>query len=157
DLSSMAGAPAAASGGLAALADTATGALEAYYMGVDQHVHQLQWSGSSWHTFDVSGYLGATPAVTGQGTLISLINTLSNSLELYYVGTDQHVHQISWNAGTGYRTSDITLTAGSLNIVSGGTVSGLFDTLASAVDVFYVGTDHRVHELQWKSATGWHD
>jgi len=158
DLSSMAGAPAAASGGLTALVDTATGTLEAYYIGVDYHVHQLQWGGSSgWHTFDVSGFLGAPAAVIGQSTLTSLVNTVTNSLELYYLGADQHVHQISWNASTGYRTADITITAGSLNVLSGGTITALLDTLASAVDVFYVASDHRVHELQWKSATGWHD
>jgi hypothetical protein len=138
--------------------DTVTGALEIYYIGMDQDIHQLQWSGSSgWHTFDVSAYTGAAPATIGQGTLTSFINTLSSSLELYYVGTDQHVHQASWNASSGWHTADITITAGSMNILSGGTITGLLDSLASAVDVFYVGTDHRVHELQWKPSTGWHD
>ena len=158
DLSSFTGAPAAASGGLTALVDSVTGALEAYYVGADQDIHQLQWSGSSgWHTFDVSLNTHAAPATIGQGTLTSLVDTLTSSLKLYYVGTDQHVHEVSWNASTGYRTADITATAGSLNILSGGTITSLFDTLASAVDVFYVGTDHRVHELQWKPTTGWHD
>jgi hypothetical protein len=125
---------------------------------MDQDIHQLQWSGSSgWHTFDVTAYLGATQAVIGQGTLTSLVDTLTNSLKLHYVGTDQHVHEVSWNASTGYRTADITATAGSLNILSGGALTSLLDSLASAVDVFYVGTDHRVHELQWKPSTGWHD
>jgi hypothetical protein len=148
----------AATGGLTALVDTLTGALEVYYVGTDQDIHQLQWSGSSgWHTFDVSAYTGAAPAVIGQGTLTSLINTQSSSLELYYVGTDQHVHQASWSAANGWHTADITTTAGAPTIVSGGTVTGLNDTLGSAVDVFYVGADHRVHELQWKSSIGWHD
>lgn len=158
DLYSFAPHPAAASGGLTALVDSVTGALEAYYVGTDQHVHQLQWGGSSgWHTFDVSAYLGATPAVIGQGTLTSMVDTLSNSLKIYYVGTDQHVHEISWNASSGYHTADITATAGSFNILSGGAITSMPDTLASAVDVFYVATDHRVHELQWKPSTGWHD
>jgi len=96
--------------------------------------------------------------MTGQGTLTSFIDTLTSSLELYYVCTDQRVHQASWNAGTGWHSADINTTAaGSTNILSGGTITSLLDTLASAVDVFYVGTDHRVHELQWKNSTGWHD
>jgi hypothetical protein len=159
DLSAMASAPAASPGGLTALVDTLTGALEVYYVGTDRHLHQLQWSGSSgWHTFDVSANTGAAAAAIGQGTLTSFIDMLNSALELYYVGTDQHVHQASWNASTGWHTADITTTAaGSTNILSGGAITGLLDSLASAVDVFYVGTDHRVHELQWKSSTGWHD
>lgn len=158
DLSAMAGAPAASAGGVTALVDTVDGALEVYYVGTDQHVHQLQWSGSSgWHTFDVSSYLGATAAVAGLGTLTSMINNISSALEIYYVGTDQHVHQLSWSASNGWRTADITVTAGAMNIIGNGRLSSLSDTLSTASDVFYAGTDQHVHQLQWKSATGWHD
>lgn len=147
--------PAPANAGLTVLVDSLNFRNEAYYVGTDQHIHQFYWvNGVCWCTFDVSAFTGAPPAALGGG-ITSVVDTLNNQLEVYYVSTDQHVWQLGWNAANGWFKFDVTAFTGAPLVISGGALTSLVDTLDSGLEVYYLGNDQVIHQLQWTAANGW--
>jgi hypothetical protein len=144
-----------ASGGLTGVVDTTlTHSLQLFYVGADLHVEQIAWNNSSgWATFDVGGYVGAPDAQPGV-QLTSLVNPIAHTLEIYYLGTDQHIHQLAWNASFGWYTEDVNVLTGApaASLFSGPTA--VVDTLNSFIEIFYAGTDGHIHQLGW-NPNGW--
>jgi hypothetical protein len=160
DISALAGAPVAGQGAaVTSFSDTVIGALEAYYVDANQHVRQLTWSnnGTGWHTFDISGLAGAPNVATG-GALTGFVDTMFSQLELYYVATDQHVHQLTWsNNGTGWHTFDISALAGAPNVGTGGRLTGFVDTTFGTLEIYYADRSRHIRQLTWaNNGTGWH-
>src|SRR6266852_4346231 len=84
------------------------------------------------------------------GSLVAHINTIANIDEVFYIGTDQHVHEF-WNSAGVWHAADLTAVAGGPNASLGSTIAAQINTIASTDEVFYIGTDRHVHQL-WNSA-----
>jgi hypothetical protein len=125
-------------------------------VGTDQHVYQLIWNpNSGWAAYDISALAGAPLAAVGPGALTCFIDAVNNAPEVYYVGTDQHVHQLIWAPFTGWNHNDITAATGAPNVTSSGGITGLFDSINNFLEIYYVATDQHVHQLLWSSSTSW--
>ena len=154
DPTAAAGAPNAASGSsLAVHVNTITNTDEVFYLGTDQHVHQLWQSSGVWHAANPTAAAGAPNAVSGSRVVVQ-VNTIANTDEVFYLGTDQHVHELWQSAGV-WHAADPTAAAGAPNAVSGSSLVAHINTIASTDEVFYLGSDQHVHEL-WASGGVWH-
>ncbi len=160
DLSVLTGGVNVANGGsLTSFLDTMNPDRMVFYVGSDQHVHDLEWSnnGAGWHNFDLSTLTGGV-AVANGGSLTSFLDTMNPSRMIFYVGSDQHVHDLEWsNNGAGWHNFDLSALTGGVNVANGGSLTSFLDTMNPDRMVFYVGSDQRVHDLEWSNnGTGWH-
>ena len=114
-----------------------------FYVGTDQHVHQLSWNTQAWADQDLSRSTGGPLALAGSG-----ISSFGDDLgeHVFYVGNDQRVHQLFWNTTV---WADQDLSAGGPLVVAGSGISSFADNLGE--HVFYVGTDQHVHQLYWNT------
>jgi hypothetical protein len=153
DATADAGAPYASGSGLTSLFDTISGrnTADVFYLATDQHVHILGFSGS-WHTTDVTARAGAPNARAGS-TLTSLLDTTRGTLDVFYLGNDDHVHVLYFNDS--WHTMDATADAGAPD-ANGSVLTSLFDTISgrNTADVFYLATDQHVHILGFNGS--WH-
>ena len=100
-------------GRLAVQVDTITHTAEAYFIGTNQHVYELWWNGV-WHTADVTAAAGA-PVATAGSPLAVQVDTITNTVEAYFIGTNQHVYELWWNGV--WHTADVTAAAGAPNAI----------------------------------------
>ena len=130
------------------------------YLGADGNVWFF-WNSTSnsattsgWHNSSLSGIAGAAAAASAT-QLYSYIDG-SNNQDVFYVGTDGHVHQLWWN-GDPWKTADLTTATGGANAVAG----TLFTRPNGGTGMVYVGTDGNVWFL-WNSSgntattSAWH-
>ena len=111
DLTLSTGGPIAATGtSLATEVNTLNNEVELYFLGNDQTVQELWWN-SVWHSADPSGSAGAPKATTGS-PLVSLVNTLANSVQVHFVSTDDHVHEVYTWDWTNWYGGDVMLDSG---------------------------------------------
>jgi hypothetical protein len=123
-----------------------------YYIGSNQHVEQLVWTGSGWANNDLSANAGASVLPAANSGLTSLY--FSSADRVYYIGTNQHVEQLTWT-GSGWANYDLTAAAGTaeLALATGGITSLYFNT---ADHVYYIGANQHIHELMW-TGSAWID
>jgi 3D (Asp-Asp-Asp) domain-containing protein len=154
DPTAAAGAPAAASGSpVKVQINTIANTDEVFYLGTDSHVHELWSSAGVWHAADPTAAAGAPAAVSGSA-IAAQINTIANTDEVFYLGTDLHVHEL-WSSAGVWHAADPTAAAGGPSAVSGSPVAAQINTIATTDEVFYLGTDQHVHQL-WYSGGIWH-
>jgi thermitase len=157
DLTILAGAPlAAANGGITSFLDTQSPDRVVAYVGSDQHVHDLEWAnnGQGWHTFDLTA-LTAGVAVASGGAITSHLDKAYSGRFIFYVGSDQHVHDLQWN-GQNWGNFDLTALTNGVAVANGGALTSFVNTINPADLVLYVGSDQHVHDLQWSNnGQGW--
>jgi hypothetical protein len=149
DVSALAGAPNAAAGTALAVM-TIDRDVEIYYLGSNQHVYQLQWNGT-WHSADVTAFAGAPNAAAGT-PLASQVDTVTNTIEVYYLGSNQHVYQLWWNGV--WHTADLTVFTGAPNAAAGSPLVSQIDTILNHPEVYYLGSNQHVYQLWWNGT--WH-
>jgi len=153
DLTAVAAAPNAISGSLVTTAaDTIGNTMDVEYIGTDQHVHQLWYSAGIWRHNDLTATTGAANA-SSNGGLVTNVNTFANTMEVDYLGTDGHVHQLWYNGF--WHTQDLTAAAAAPIAVSGSPITSAVDSIGNTMDVEYIGTDQHVHQL-WYSTGIWY-
>ncbi|HET9283740.1 MAG TPA: hypothetical protein VFR24_17435 [Candidatus Angelobacter sp.] len=173
DVTTASGAPNVASGNaVAGLLDTIgaatmfVGGQDLFYVAADLHIHHIfsnTVSNTAWHTDDITAASGAAPAVSGESVagFLDIIGTATGLLggqDVFYVGADQHIHNIFSNSA--WHTNDITVASGAPLAASGSSVAAFLDTVGAATglvggpDVFYVSTDQHIHNIFSNSA--WH-
>jgi hypothetical protein len=128
-----------------------------YFVGLDQHVHQI------WHDFSTGGFHDQDLTSNTPHSVLASVDTSLTGFSnadgeyVFYVGTDQDVHQLSFLFSTG-RMSDDNLTA-EANVpgsaVASCSTSNLhgYSPLTSfngpdGSYVYYVGASGVVHELK---------
>lgn len=159
DVTAAAVAPTAISGSpVVAHADTLANTDEVFYIGGNQHILELWWSGGVWNVSDVTTAAAAPVAASGS-SLSSHVDTIANADEVFYLGADSisgspHVHQLWWSAGV-WHTTDVTAASGAPLAVSGSPLASHDDTLAGTDEVFYLGSNQHVYELSWSNGV-WH-
>jgi hypothetical protein len=151
DDSQAAGAPLVAVGsGLTSLQGS-SGNIHVFYLGTDQHVHELIWtSGTTWTTFDDTK--AASAPLAASGSALTCLQGSSGHIHVYYFGADQHVHELIWNGGTSWSTFDPTNAAGAPLAASGSTLTTY---LNSSIYLYYIDTNRHLHQLKWTSGTIW--
>ncbi len=151
DLTASSGAPAAAANSsLAMEVDPLTKGVEIYFLGIDRHVRALSWAASAtgWHSSDPTAVAGAPNAATGSA-LASLYDPNSNTVQVDYLSTDQHIHQLSWN-GAGWSANDLTVAAiGAPIAATGSSLASEVNIYNNTVELYYIANDQTVQELSW--------
>ena len=107
--------------GLTSMLDTIYKTTDVFWLGTDQHVH-LDYFNGSWNTSDVTADAGAPPAAAGSA-LTSVLDTIYRTPDVFYVGTDQHVHILYFNGS--WHTTDLTAAIVRPQIAVGITQTGI--------------------------------
>ncbi|MGB9234058.1 MAG: hypothetical protein WCC04_06560 [Terriglobales bacterium] len=125
---------------------------EAFYLTSDaQDVEQL-W-GYNWAPNNLTVLANAQPATVGS-RLVGYIDPIAVSDNVFYQGTDQHVHLLTWSEAGGW-TEDTRLA----HAPAAAFASALTGHMtAAAEEIFFVGTNNHVYQLwRWsKNYDGWH-
>ncbi len=158
----LAGAPvAAADSALTTLADYGSSTIiHVFYLGADQHVHQLYWTGS-WHSADPTSLARAPVAVSGSA-LTSFLDG-SGVLHIFYLNSQNvqelNVQELYWNGAwhTDNATSQAGVPLAALAAVGSALTgfvnsSGIGDT---GMHVMYLGTNGHVYALHATSSPAW--
>ncbi|MBZ5531579.1 MAG: BACON domain-containing protein [Acidobacteriia bacterium] len=131
-----------------------------FYLGTDKHVHHIFEFPSGWQTDDLTALSGA-PAATFVSSLSTFLDASSATgarQNVYYIGSDQHVHHIFAFTSTGtWQTDDISAITGAPSASAGSSISSFLDRTfltGAAQAVFYFGTDGHVNHI-FGTATGW--
>ena len=75
-----------------------------FFIGTDNHVHELDIAGAGWDDHDLTTLAGAvapTPTTALTGYPLS-----NNSKHVFFIGTDNHVHEL-FIAGAGWADNDL--------------------------------------------------
>ena len=123
--------------------NTITHTVQVNYLDSAGHIHQLWWDGT-WNTNDLTSGTNAPIAATGS-SLATEVNTIANTVELYYIANDHTVKELWWDGV--WNTGNPS--AGAANAAVGSALVSLVNTRANTVQVHYIGTDDHVHELWW--------
>ena len=124
-----------------------------FFIGTDNHVHELFIDGGSWADNDLTALAGAVPptptsALTGY--------PLSNdSQHVFFIGTDSHVHELDIAAGGIWADNDLTTLAGAVAPTPSSALTG-YRLSDNSKHVFFIGTENHVHEL-FIAGAGWLD
>jgi hypothetical protein len=141
-----------------------------FYVGVDQHIHELAYTPSSLIEVDLINATRASvlPVVSLPIANLNVANTSTTCSappctareDVFYVGTNGHIYQISGIPGNccrypgddGYNWFWVDLTAAAGGPTNFGSV------LAASSDtggehVYYLGSDAHLHQLYWNNTT----
>jgi len=98
DLTSLAGAPVAASGSaLTGFIDSTTQYMHVFYLGTNQNVYELVYSGGAiWISYDVTSTAGAPVAASGSALtgFNKLVDVGDWGVHVMYLGTNGHVYAL---------------------------------------------------------------
>lgn len=145
DLTSFAGAPLAAPGtSIAANFNSIANTKEVEYLGNDQHVYQLWYSGT-WQIRDLTALAGA-PLAAPRSALTDTFNSTVNTQEVKYIGTDQHVYAFFYN-GLTWQIADLTSFTGAPLAAPGSALAANFNPVGNVQEAVYLGSDQHVHQL----------
>ena len=144
--------PMAAGSGIASYNNTIWNAPEVFYLtNVNNAVHVEQLWGTTASASDLTAFTGAMAAAAGS-SVVGYIDSCAQSDNVFYVGSDQHVHLLRWSPSTGWQTADLTRLSGSVP-AAGTALAG--HEMAQSEEIFFLGSDQHVHELwQWSGCTG---
>ena len=123
-----------------------------FYRGEDAHIHQL-WS-NSLNQWKYSDLTLETNSSNASGSPLSYYFPNQRSQHVFYRGTDNHVHQLFWTKGEGWRRNDITQKSGDAPLADSD-LTGYVFSYQQSQHVFYRGTDNHVHQLFWTKGEGW--
>jgi DNA-binding winged helix-turn-helix (wHTH) protein len=145
------GKPSVAQGsGILSYINTVNHRPEVFYLTQDtQHIEQISVLG--FVPADLNAATGAPPAALGSA-LAGFIDECSMTDNVFYVGSDRHLHLLLWSLGTGWTTQDLTSLTHSQDVL-GGKLAALANGFSG--EIFYFQSDHHVHELwRWSGCAG---
>jgi hypothetical protein len=77
-----------------------------FFIGTDSHVHELSIAGAGWHDNDLTALAGAVPPTPTSD--LTGYRLSDDSKHVFFIGTDDHVHELYFTAGTGWVDNDLT-------------------------------------------------
>ncbi|MCW2650296.1 MAG: hypothetical protein JWR32_1272 [Mycobacterium sp.] len=152
DLTALAGAVAPAAASALAGFRLSDDSQHVFFIGTDNHVHELFIAGAGWVDNNLTTLAGAVPP-----TPISDLTGYplsDNSQHVFFIGTDNHVHEL-FIAGAGWDDNDLTTLAGAVTPTPASALTG-YRLSDNSQHVFFIGTDDHVHEL-FIAGAGWLD
>lgn len=126
---------------------TASDGEHTYYIGTDQHIHQIvyNYNPGAWVLQDLTAMANGGQAQLGSG--ITGFADSANGQHVFYVTTDQHVHQLSFSFSAGqWVDQDVTASAGGDLAATNTPLSGFIESSGSQ-HVYYIGEDQHVYQL----------
>jgi hypothetical protein len=151
DLTTMAAAPLAATGSAIATLSGSNGNYHLYYLGTDNHVHEIYSNSHAvWDHVDTTLAASAPSAAAGS----SVVSWIGGSFELVYFLTAQgHVGEVySRDKGVTWAYTDVTTTANAPVAATGSQLAGYEN--GSSSQVYYFTSDGHVHSLR-TSGSAW--
>ena len=161
DLTAATGSPLAAAGSaLEAFYAKSAGLEHIAYLGTNGHVCFLSFdsSSNSWKFSDPTAATGNTLAAPGSALVAyEDASSLPANLDVVYVGTNQHVYQLSLNATTAAWTNqDLTALTGNTLAASGSALAATQGSVNNNRHIIYLGTNSHVYQLWFNtSAASW--
>jgi hypothetical protein len=133
-----------------------------YYLSSDDnhpdknnHVCELSWGNGGWHYNDITANsLGEPARAAASGSaLAALVESDNLGPRVYYLDTDNHVHELVWvwSDGKWHHNGDITAASSGPAAVSGSPLMAIW--IKGVPRVYYLAADHHVHEIA--VADGW--
>jgi RHS repeat-associated protein len=149
--------PTAAAGSPLTSVVTSDGSSHTFYFDTNRHICQVYWSSTSgWVNEDLTAITGNTPAGSGSGLTSTLM--LNGSIQVFYLGSNQDVYDLFWNASGGWGNQDLTAITGNTQAAPGSALTSttLIDGSPSGtVHAFYFGPNQDVYHLYLSAAAGW--
>jgi microsomal dipeptidase-like Zn-dependent dipeptidase len=136
--------------GLASFTKT-DGSEHVFYVGADQHIHQLVYGSRGWVDQDLTALPGGVSAASGSG--ITAFAKADRTEHVYYVGLDQHLYQLFWN-GAAWYTQNLTAAANNAPLIAPGSGLASFAKGDQTEHVFFIGPSRHVCQLFW-NGTRW--
>jgi hypothetical protein len=120
-----------------------------YYVGNNQHVYELYWSGSAWSNGDLTAATGgilaaANTPLTSSGT--------GTGKSVYYRGADQHIYQLNWT-GSVWVNHDLTATTGGPLAASNSSMTTFTDPTHTSHATYYQGANQHIYELYFNGSS----
>jgi hypothetical protein len=125
-----------------------------YISAPDNHIRELSFDRTGWHTGDLTAATGATPVATGAALTGYVFETQHTQHVVYISASDNHIREL-WSGGTGWHTGDLTAASGAVAAAAGGPLVGYPFEKQRTQHVIYASADGRLHEL-WCEGTSWH-
>jgi len=140
----------------AAFASALTGHMNAwseelFYIGTNQHVYEIwRWSQDfdGWHSTDVTLANGSKPLAAIGSSLAGFYDSYAGTDAVFYVGTDQHVHELLFSEGA-WTGIDLTAESGAPNVGIGTALAAHTNPLANpqSEEVFFIDANQTIQEL----------
>jgi hypothetical protein len=151
DLTSLAGAPAVASGSALDGYETSfNNQQHVNFIGVDNHVHELYFD-NTWHHNDLTSLAGA-PAVAPGSALDGYETSFNNQQHVNFIGADNHVHELYFD--NTWHHNDLAALSQAPAAKPSSPLDGYQTSYNNQQHVNFIGADNHVHELYFDSQ--WH-
>lgn len=119
DPTSLAGAPAAASGSKLTSFVGAGSGMHVFFLGTNAHVYELHWtSGTIWNSFDATSASGLPAAASGSA--LTSFKDLLGGVRLCFLGTNFHGYELYWYSSTILSGTDLTNASGATTTAASG-------------------------------------
>jgi hypothetical protein len=141
DLTQLSGAPGTAAGSALDGYQTSNGNEHVNYVGGDNHVYELIYTGK-WAHNDLTQLSGAPDAAPGSA--LDGYQTSNGNEHVNYVGADNHVYELVYTGKWAH--NDLTQLSGAPGAAPGSALDG-YQTSNGNEHVNYVGADSHVYEL----------
>src|SRR5258708_5363142 len=126
-----------------------------FYEGPNQHIYTLYWS-SGWQNQDLTVSTGNGTATAADSAITAGIMN-DGSWQVFYVGSNQHIYQLTC-CNPAWRNYDITsLVSDSLLAAAGSSLTMLTPPSGAAIPItiVYEGTNQHIDQLYWSPGVGW--
>lgn len=155
DLTHLVDAPLADGAALAACAWEAGGTQQIVYTGNDGNIYELvAGSDGAWRSTDLTD-LTSSPLVSGSALATFAMETIGG-IEVVYVGTDHHVHELMMDGPGAWQHTDLTHLTGASD-AGDDTIVGYEWSAQFAKHVVYIDTreNPHIHSLLFKQGGRW--
>ena len=135
---------------------SSAGTVHAFYFGPNQHMYHLYWSSAvGWSNQDLTAITGNTLVAPGSDIAALLLS--NNSLNIYYVDTNQDINSIYWSSAAGWGNADLTTITGNHRAGSGTRLATIAPATGSIMaQVFYEGSNQHIYDTNYSSSLpGW--
>ncbi|HEY2914896.1 MAG TPA: hypothetical protein VGK21_16140, partial [Candidatus Angelobacter sp.] len=128
--------------------------IHVFYQGANQHIYDMNWTGSIWQNLDMTVLTGASPV---SNTKMAIVATgSSNTPMMFYEGTNQHLFCIYWNASTTtWLGADLHSLSGATNLMApNGAISAAMWGTTGNIHALFLDTNQNLNRIVW-SGTAW--
>ena len=116
-----------------------------YFVATTGHVHQLFYNNSTWTEEDLTALSGSEAVASGGGVAAFVIAGGTDQFEVFFIGTDKHMVELSSTNNQTWTFADLTdLTGAPLATATNQIVA--FPTPNDDFHVYFVAKSH-IHQL----------
>lgn len=128
--------------------------IHVFYQGANQHIYDMNWTGSIWQNLDMTVLTGASPV---SNTKMAIVNTGSpNTPMMFYEGTNQHLFCVYWNStANAWQNADLHSLSGATNLIApNGAISAAMWGTTGNIHALFLDTNQNLNRIVW-SGTAW--